>query len=220
MRKVQVRAKLRIALAVERVAGEAGALEDGETASHFAVRRQRRIGQDRRETFDHAAQLADAGQLVRPLFRAHAGGLRPGPHDVERPGAAAVLVQRGPAPGRLFDRQPGFAAVRVHQQGSGDLRGEAVAGDELQVIVGTDAFEQGGQRHGAVVHRAMERDIVGHADRARVAALEQGFGAIGDDAMAEIDFQLGGRCGQRQARHEQVDGEQLHGRFRREVKKL
>jgi hypothetical protein len=38
--------------------------------------------------------------------------------------------------------------------------------------------------------------------------------------MAEVDFQLGGRRGQYQARHEQAYGEQLHGRFRMEVKKL
>ena len=87
---VQVRSELRVSYAVERMTGKTAALEDCHATPDRAADRNAGIRQDRRKARSDAAELVDRGQLLRSLLGADPGGLRLGPYDVERPGAALL----------------------------------------------------------------------------------------------------------------------------------
>ncbi|MNN27802.1 hypothetical protein D3C81_1413510 [compost metagenome] len=104
MRHIQVRPQLRIPRAVQPMTRQAVLLEQGKAPAHRAVGRQLRVGQQRRKTLLHRCQLANRGNLERPLLRADAAGLRCSPHQVERPRTRFALAQWWPRPAWLLHR--------------------------------------------------------------------------------------------------------------------
>lgn len=162
VRQVQVRAELRVAGAIEAVAGQAVLLELGEAILHLLGRVHGR--QQRRETLGQRLQVTDAGDLEWPLLRADAGGLGIGPDQIERPGGRFAGGQGRPGVAWLLDGQPGPRAVLFQQRGGRQLGGKSVERHGLQVVAGFHPIQQSSQRYRTVMHGAVVGDVGGNLD--------------------------------------------------------